>query len=786
MNRRLGTVAFFSLLTSTAVARQACPGYWESINTLPGLDGSVTTSVMWDPDKSGPQSPQLVIGGTFSRVGTAYARSVALYNGTEFSPLGTNLLGCRFLFVWDEDLYAVTQQFGRLLHRWNGSSWLGVAPGPNFNITAVAQFEGNIVLGGWKEVHRWDGANWSGFGAGLNSYVYSLIEYKGQLVAGGHFTASGSTPVPYIAIWNSTQWETLGGGANSDVLSMAVLGDELCVAGSFTQIGGVAAPGFAAWNGVTWRALPSGPFYQSKLFAMHDTLYASTESAPGGFYRMEENGWTPVEGIGYVSHLREFEGTVMAAGGHSIHNRNLFLQNGEAWHRLIDGGINMPVPAMAASAWGLVVCNEGRTVHGMPASSLALHTGSDWIEFPADAPNGNLSAIVPVGESLYIWGSFTSIGDLPCAGNARYHDGAWESVSIPPPFYTDVQADGSVLVADHAGVYQLTQTTCNQISPPIPQYGLPVAATLWNEKLLVARPNEDPIGDWVGVLELVNGQWVPFGPFNTNVYGFVEQQGDLYALISTSDRTRKFLARWTGVEWEAVSEPVVNDYITDVRVIRGRIAAFGSFATLDGSTLNSPILWDDAEWSSLEPGLDVRDGSKLVEWGDRLVTFTDADPNSYGIAAWVRPFGPEINQQPAHANVCIRGTLDSSIDACGDGLQYGWLLNDVLLEDGVLPTGAVISGASTAWLHIDQITAAELGSLMCRVSNSHRTLDSDTVSISTCIADYDCTGFGDTDDFDSFVRSFEAGDQQADVDGSGFVDTDDFDFFVHAFEAGCP
>ncbi len=56
---------------------------------------------------------------------------------------------------------------------------------------------------------------------------------------------------------------------------------------------------------------------------------------------------------------------------------------------------------------------------------------------------------------------------------------------------------------------------------------------------------------------------------------------------------------------------------------------------------------------------------------------------------------------------------------------------------------------------------------------------------SSCVGDFDGSGFVDTDDFDAFVHAFEAGTNNADVDGSGFVDTDDYDFFVHAFEAGC-
>lgn len=52
-------------------------------------------------------------------------------------------------------------------------------------------------------------------------------------------------------------------------------------------------------------------------------------------------------------------------------------------------------------------------------------------------------------------------------------------------------------------------------------------------------------------------------------------------------------------------------------------------------------------------------------------------------------------------------------------------------------------------------------------------------------ADFDASGFVDTDDYGAFVAAFNAGDWQADFDASGFVDTDDFDAFVLAFETGC-
>ncbi len=65
-----------------------------------------------------------------------------------------------------------------------------------------------------------------------------------------------------------------------------------------------------------------------------------------------------------------------------------------------------------------------------------------------------------------------------------------------------------------------------------------------------------------------------------------------------------------------------------------------------------------------------------------------------------------------------------------------------------------------------------------------------------CPADFDGSGFVDSDDFVSYVDNFVLGcagpadpdpacTQSADFDGSTFVDSDDFVAFVSAFEAGC-
>jgi hypothetical protein len=68
--------------------------------------------------------------------------------------------------------------------------------------------------------------------------------------------------------------------------------------------------------------------------------------------------------------------------------------------------------------------------------------------------------------------------------------------------------------------------------------------------------------------------------------------------------------------------------------------------------------------------------------------------------------------------------------------------------------------------------------------------------VNPCAADFDGTGFVDSDDFVAFVQAFTLGCdgvgspdptcvKSADFDGTGFVDSDDFVTFVAAFSAGC-
>lgn len=156
--------------------------------------------------------------------------------------------------------------------------------------------------------------------------------------------------------------------------------------------------------------------------------------------------------------------------------------------------------------------------------------------------------------------------------------------------------------------------------------------------------------------------------------------------------------------------------------------------------------------------------------------------------------------QPGSAgqNAVIRWTAPASATIDAD-VQFGGVVIDpdatstdvAVLHNGVVLFSADLSGVgagASAWRRI--VVAAGDWVDFCVGSGSDGSASNDSTAVRitinvVCPADFDGSGFVDTDDFTAFTVAFEAGTDDADFDGSGFVDTDDFTAFVIAFEGGC-
>ncbi|HLO39486.1 MAG TPA: GC-type dockerin domain-anchored protein [Phycisphaerales bacterium] len=155
-----------------------------------------------------------------------------------------------------------------------------------------------------------------------------------------------------------------------------------------------------------------------------------------------------------------------------------------------------------------------------------------------------------------------------------------------------------------------------------------------------------------------------------------------------------------------------------------------------------------------------------------------------------------VSRDPLPVTICPFGVVNVHAEGAGSNLEFAWDYETAPGEwqaiiDGPNFAGDTFlfnaAGAQTQDLTLDRGTLPWTTSYSVRmlVANPCDNVETQPALISVCPADFDCSGFADTDDFTAFVLAFEAGTDNADFDGTGFVDTDDFTAFVLAFEAGC-
>ncbi|HUD45259.1 MAG TPA: hypothetical protein VMR33_00435 [Candidatus Baltobacteraceae bacterium] len=263
----------------------------------------------------------LYVGGDFTNAGGIAANSIAQWNGTNWSPLASGISsGDEFgslvnaLAVSGSTLY-VGGEFTNAggiaaanIAQWNGTNWssLGsgiLGAGGEFGgpfVYALALSGTTLYAGGSFStaggsaanfVAQWDGSSWSPLGSGVNGIVYALALSNSTLYAGGSFTTAGGSAANNIAQLNASSWSPLGSGINGYVYGLAVSGSTLYAGGSFTTAGGNSANNIAQWDGSSWSPLGSGISgaggdldgpYVNALLVSGSTLYVGGDFTTAG------------------------------------------------------------------------------------------------------------------------------------------------------------------------------------------------------------------------------------------------------------------------------------------------------------------------------------------------------------------------------------------------------------------------------------------------------------------------------------------------------------------------
>ncbi|MCD6019047.1 MAG: hypothetical protein K0S53_2168 [Bacteroidetes bacterium] len=252
----------------------------------------------------------LVVGGNFERAGQIILNNVAMWNGTNWIPLGGGIIGqasydiVTSLAVYNNELYAAGNFSlaggvnANSIAKWNGTSWSPVwSGGPPMAITSMAVYNNDLYVGGSfsnsfgvsaAKMAKWNGASWSAMTDSINGTIFSMYSNSSGIYVGGAFDLIGGLPVGNIAKWNGSNWTALGSGMLGDfsfpvveVVSLIEFNGGIVAGGFFKSADGTTdCSHIALWNGTNWMPMAHGFDGPVLSLAVHNSeLYA------GGYFQ---------------------------------------------------------------------------------------------------------------------------------------------------------------------------------------------------------------------------------------------------------------------------------------------------------------------------------------------------------------------------------------------------------------------------------------------------------------------------------------------------------------------
>ncbi|MBI5219609.1 MAG: PKD domain-containing protein, partial [Bacteroidia bacterium] len=191
----------------------------------------------------------LIVGGNYQAISGNLLYNIASYDGSHWNPLGYGLGGYvaalsvdtinNFLYAGGYVYGGEVTPFSSCVARWDGEQWTGVGTATDLDcdVLALGMYKKYLYAGGcfgiqdsastcpYKGVARWDGSLWNTLGSGVNNTVYALAEYKGELYVGGEYSIAGGDSARGLARWyipvdTSCNWLQPRVFSNTDTISL--------------------------------------------------------------------------------------------------------------------------------------------------------------------------------------------------------------------------------------------------------------------------------------------------------------------------------------------------------------------------------------------------------------------------------------------------------------------------------------------------------------------------------------------------------------------------------------
>lgn len=549
---------------SSIFAKPITDADWEVVQSaIPGTDGIVEDMII---DNQG----NLIVSGNFRQAGLVFARSVAQWDGQNWSALGDGF-GSTDIHFWPN--YHIPHLF--------------LSPSHDLYMTTSDE----VVS--WKfDIRKWLGSTWSIIDAGIqygSNRRIDEIQYteSGILYASGNFSMiPNGESESQIAMSkdHGTTWISIATVAGKH--PFAICPDQsLVTVGDFTTIGAdsVVANSVARWTGSEWQALGSGITAQESenIFA----IACDSQNNP------------------YI-------------GGEKI----LKHWNGSVWNTIGSSQDTLTIKTMKLDAEGdLLVGGRFTQIGDVRNGSLAQWNGSQW-EVPNQSPEGTVLTIAVRGDTVYAGGNFTHVGNQSAGGVVKWNSQTNEVTGFgggAPTRSVQIftgdnkgQLFTAGIVGDHTAIHLFNGTAWSALPTPAPLTQISDAIFDANQKIwitgsfLTSAPNQ-----WLNqrkVMQWNGSQWEAIGDSlgtqSGSAFGLeLSPQNEVYAFgdfVNKNSKALQYLVKWNGTEWEQVTLP------SKMGAVYAICFSPSGQLTVAGKTINSKYShiarFDGSQWNILD------------------------------------------------------------------------------------------------------------------------------------------------------------------------------------------
>ncbi len=430
----------------------------------------------------------LYAGGIFTNAGSVAATNVAVWDGSNWSPLGSGsangVNASVAALAFQGDVLYVGGTFSVAggvsangIASWDGASWSPLGAGCRGGVSCIGILGSDIYVGGGftnvggvsaRSFARWDGVSWTTwpttdgvFQYPLNDTPNRMLVKDGFLYIGGNFNQAGDVIANHVVLYDGSYFHPLGAkpanGFATPPINVSCIGqsdDGIFVGGLFTAAGPTLANRIARWDGTNWNDVGGGTMggtsSANRVLAIAglgtDVYVGGTFTNVGGNNVSNIAHWDGVNwwnmGVGFdatVGALAATPGAVYAGGGFtnvtdsfSFPVNHIAMWNGFNWNSLGSGvNPNSTVNAIAVSGNNVYIGGTFTNASGITANRVAMWDGANWNSLGAGSANGvsgTVQALAVNGSDVYVGGTFTNAGTTVVRGIAHWDGANWSGL----------------------------------------------------------------------------------------------------------------------------------------------------------------------------------------------------------------------------------------------------------------------------------------------------------------------------------------------------------------------